>query len=76
MSAKANDQPTRSTPRNLVLRWPATVFIQPKASSMRFRMRWLMAYPGWRVVLPSIAERRPLVFCVTCGLNRPGFAGG
>jgi len=35
------DQPTRSTPRNLVLLWPATVLIQPKASSMRFRMRWL-----------------------------------
>src|SRR3954449_4284256 len=40
-AAKAKAHPTRSRPRNLVLRCPATVLIQPNASSMRLRMRWL-----------------------------------
>ena len=31
------------SPRNFVFSWPATVLIQPKASSMRLRMRWLTA---------------------------------
>src|SRR5205823_880327 len=35
----------------------------------RLRMRWLVAYPTWRVVRPSIALHRPLVFCVTCGVT-------
>jgi len=30
-------------PRNLVRSWPATVLIQPKASSIRLRIRWLRA---------------------------------
>ena len=36
-SRNVNMQPTRSGPRNLVLRYMATVFIQPKVSSTRFR---------------------------------------
>ena len=40
-AARAKAHPTRSRPRNLVLRCPATVLIQPNASSMRLRMRWL-----------------------------------
>src|SRR5579884_1037829 len=35
---------------------------------MRLRSRWLTEYPPWRVVRPSIAERRRLLmFCATCG---------
>jgi hypothetical protein len=34
---------TLGRPRNLVLRRPATVLIQPNASSIRLRMRWLLA---------------------------------
>ena len=33
------------------------------------RIRWLMAYPACRVVRPSIALRRPLVFWLTCGIT-------
>jgi hypothetical protein len=39
VAAKAKDQPTRSIPRNFVRRWPAMVFVQPNASSIRLRMR-------------------------------------
>lgn len=35
-----NAHPTRSRPRNRVFSWPATVLIQPNASSIRLRMRW------------------------------------
>ncbi len=34
---------TRSTPRSIGRRIPATGFIQPNASSMRLRTRWLAA---------------------------------
>lgn len=34
----------RSRPRKRDLRHPATVLSQPKISSMRFRIRWLMSY--------------------------------
>jgi hypothetical protein len=44
------------------LRIPTTVFIQPKPSSMRLRTFRLTEYPAWRVVRPSIAERRRLLF--------------
>ena len=64
---KVKAQPTRSRPRNLVFSCPPIVFLQPKASSIRLRMRWLTAYPACRVVRPSIADERPLVFCATCG---------
>jgi hypothetical protein len=36
-------QSTRAKPRSLVRRIPATLLIQPNASSMRLRMRWLLA---------------------------------
>ena len=36
-------QPTRSLPRCRALRTPPQVFIQPNASSMRLRIRWLTA---------------------------------
>src|SRR3954462_8430811 len=36
---------------------------------MRLRTRTLTAYPTCRVVRPSMAERRPLVFCETCGVT-------
>jgi hypothetical protein len=52
----------------LVFSCPPIVFIQPKASSTRLRIRWLTAYPACRVVRPSIADERPLVFCATCGV--------
>jgi hypothetical protein len=47
----------------LVFSCPPIVFIQPKASSIRLRMRWLTAYPACRVVRPSIADERPLGRC-------------
>ena len=40
---KVKAHPTRSRPRNLVFSCPAMVLIQPKASSIRLRMRWLTA---------------------------------
>ncbi len=42
-AAKVKAHTTRSRPRNLVLSCPATVLIQPNASSIRLRMRWLSA---------------------------------
>lgn len=66
-AAKVKAQSTLASPRSFVLRRPATVLIPPNASSIRLRMRWLAAYPAWRVVRPSIAERRPLVLRATCG---------
>ena len=38
-AVKAKAQSTLSSPRSLLLRIPATALIQPKASSMRLRMR-------------------------------------
>src|SRR5215208_5350142 len=38
-AAKVKAQPTRSRPRNFVFSCPATVLIQPNASSIRLRMR-------------------------------------
>ena len=43
MSDPVKAHPTRSRPRNLVFSCPAIVSIQPKASSIRLRMRWLTA---------------------------------
>jgi len=36
---------------------------------MRLRIRWLAAWPGWRAVRPSIAERARLRVrvCAACG---------
>ena len=42
-AVKMNIQPTRSVPLWRVFRIPPTVFIQPKHSSTRLRLRWLMA---------------------------------
>jgi hypothetical protein len=44
----------RSRPSKRVFRKLATVFIQPKISSMRSRIRWLISYPRCRVVRPSM----------------------
>ncbi len=51
-------------PRSIGRRMPPTLFIQPNASSIRLRMRWLATSPAWRVVRPSMAERpnRRVVF--------------
>jgi hypothetical protein len=38
-AAKVKAKPRRPRPRNRVFYWPATVLIQPNASSMRLRMR-------------------------------------
>src|SRR2546422_3942177 len=46
-----------------------TVLSHPKISSTRLRRCWLTAYPGCRVVRPSIALRRFRVFCATCGVT-------
>ncbi len=43
--------------------------LQPKISSLRLRIVWLIASPGWRVVRPSMAERRPAVLQATCGVT-------
>jgi hypothetical protein len=42
---------------------------QPNDSSMRFLFCWLTAYPAWRVVRPSMAERLLVSFCATCGVT-------
>src|ERR1051325_3422336 len=42
-AAKVNAQSTLARPLSLVWRRPATLLIQPKASSMRLRIRWLAA---------------------------------
>jgi hypothetical protein len=38
---KVKAHPTFLRPRNFVFRMPATDFIPPNRSRMRFRMRWL-----------------------------------
>lgn len=63
--AKVNCQSTLARPRCRALRNPATVSAQPHVSSIRFLIRWLIVQAGWRVVRPSMAERRPLA-----GLSR------
>ena len=47
-------------------------FIHPKACSTCLRFRWLIAYPGCRVVRSSMALRRrsPVANCATCGVAR------
>ena len=40
-AVKTNIHPTRAVPLWRVLRIPPTVFIQPKHSSIRLRLRWL-----------------------------------
>jgi hypothetical protein len=48
----------------------ATVFVQPKISSTFLRTRWLMVYPGCRVVRASIADPRcSLMFWATWGVT-------
>jgi hypothetical protein len=45
------------------------VVIQPKGSSIRFRMRWLTSCPTWRVVRPSMVLRWRVVLGSKCGVN-------
>ncbi len=53
---------------------PPIVFIQPKASSIRLRMRWLAPYPGWRVVRRSRADpRRRRATCGRTFIERSSF---
>ena len=61
-AAKVKAHPTRSVPRNIGRRIPPTVFIQPNASSIRLRIRWLAAYPIGAVdpVAPQRPHRRSL----------------
>ena len=73
--AKVKAHPTRRLPRWRVLRMSATVLIQPLMRSMALRACWLLAYPGWRVVGPSMAERRRVVFWATCGVTHRGAQG-
>jgi hypothetical protein len=68
-AAKTNAQPTFARARCRVLRSPATVSSQPKSSSTRLWRRWLLASPGCRVVRASMALRRRVVFCATCGVT-------
>ena len=42
-AARVKDQRVRLTPWSFVRVWPAVVLIQPIASSIRFRARWLWA---------------------------------
>jgi len=42
-AVRAKVQPTRALPRWRVFRSPPLVLIQPNASSMRLRIRWLTA---------------------------------
>jgi hypothetical protein len=51
---------TRFVPLNFVFAIPALPLLQPKISSMRLRMTWLILYPAWRVVRRSIAVLRVL----------------
>src|SRR5262249_6466381 len=41
----------------------------PNGSSTRLRFCWLTSYPQWRIVRPSMVERRLVVFCATCGVT-------
>src|SRR6516225_4034899 len=45
------------------------VLPHPNGSSTRLRFCWLTSYPQWRIVRPSMAERRLVVFCATCGVT-------
>ena len=55
-------------PSSLTLRRPATVFDQPKPSSMRLRLCWLISSPAWRVTRLSIAVERILPVMETAPL--------
>ena len=50
------------TPRSMGRASPPIVLPQPNGSSTRLRFCWLISYPEWRVVRPSMAERRAVVF--------------
>jgi phosphoglycerol transferase len=60
---------SRRGPRCRTLRISPSVLSQPKISSTRLRRRWLTAWPAWRVVRPSIALVRWVVFCATCSIS-------
>src|SRR5262249_27623485 len=45
------------------------VLPHPNGSSTRLRFCWLTSYPQWRIVRPSMAERRLVVFWATCGVT-------
>src|SRR5512132_102865 len=45
------------------------VLPHPNGSSTRLRFCWLTSYPQWRIVRPSMAESRLVVFCATCGVT-------
>ena len=69
LQAVATKQPDGSvcaTPRQRVRCQPPAVFIQPKTSSTRLRMRRLTAWPAGRVVRSSRAECS-FFFRATCG---------
>lgn len=75
-AARARWKPcwVRSRPRNRDFPQPATALSQPDISSMRLRTRWLTAWPGWRLVRPSMSERRRALTvsyapCATCGMT-------
>jgi hypothetical protein len=53
------------TPLNLLLSWPATVWVQPKASSIHLLTLLAQKIAPCRVLRPSMAELRPLRFCAT-----------
>ena len=42
MAAKVKAKPKRGRPRSMGRLMPPTLFTQPKASSMRLRIRWLV----------------------------------
>src|SRR6516225_10085321 len=52
------------------------VLPHPNGSSTRLRFCWLTSYPQWRIVRPSMAERRLVVFWATCGVTLNGDALG
>ena len=58
--------PTRSRPRSLVRSWPAMVLIQPKASSIRLRMRQGVAHMPRRAAV----DRRRAAICVLRHVKR------
>lgn len=55
--------PTRGRPRSIGWRRPPTIFIQPKAASMRFPTRGLAPHPGWRGVQPVDRGTSGRVLC-------------
>src|SRR6516162_6020377 len=51
------------------------VLPHPNGSSTRLRFCWLTSYPQWRIVRPSMAERRLVVFWATCGVTLKSHVG-